>query len=75
MRCQLFYTTFMRLFAFTLPVTTLFRFWDLLLADANRPDLAEGKPARHALIDLAFGGMGQGVIHMNISNLISYEDH
>lgn len=54
---SLFYTTFMRLFAFTLPVTTLFRFWDLLLADANRPNLAEGKPARHALIDLAFGGL------------------
>lgn len=59
--CQLFYSTFMRLFAFTLPVTSLFRFWDLLLADANRPDMAEGKPARHALIDLAFGGGGGGL--------------
>ena len=55
----------MRLFAFTLPVTSLFRFWDLLLADANRPDLGEGKPARHALIDLAFGGRQGWTEHPN----------
>jgi len=59
---QVFYTWFMRLFAFTLPICSLYRFWDLLLADANRPAAdpskpdAEAKPARHALIDLAFGG-------------------
>ena len=47
----------MQLFAFSLPVTSLFRFWDMLLADANRPDLANYKPARHALLDLAFGGL------------------
>ena len=65
---QVFYTWFMRLFAFTLPVCSLYRFWDLLLADANRPAAdplkpdAEAKPARHALIDLAFGGVfGDGV--------------
>jgi len=60
---SVFYTWFMRLFAFTLPVCSLYRFWDLLLADANRPPAdplkpdAEAKPARHALIDLAFGGL------------------
>ncbi|CAK9114839.1 unnamed protein product [Durusdinium trenchii] len=53
----LFYGAFMRLFAFVLPVTSLFRFWDLLLADAQRPDLPSYKPARHALLDLAFGGV------------------
>ena len=31
-------------------------FWDLLLADAQPPDLPSYKPARHALLDLAFGG-------------------
>lgn len=52
-----FYGAFMRLFAFLLPTPTLFRFWDLLFADAARPDLVHRKPARHSLIDLAYGSL------------------
>mmetsp|Transcript_18850 Transcript_18850/g.33157 ORF Transcript_18850/g.33157 Transcript_18850/m.33157 type:complete len:3464 (-) Transcript_18850:114-10505(-) len=52
-----FYPIFMRLFAFTLPVTTLYRFWDMVFGDAFREDMPDYKPARHGLIDLAWVGL------------------
>eukprot|EP00930_Biecheleria_cincta_P021490 TRINITY_DN1591_c0_g1_i1.p1 TRINITY_DN1591_c0_g1~~TRINITY_DN1591_c0_g1_i1.p1 ORF type:complete len:3401 (-),score=659.74 TRINITY_DN1591_c0_g1_i1:53-10255(-) len=52
-----YYGAFMHLFAFILPATTLFRFWDLLFGNAARTDLPKHKPARHGLIDLGFVGL------------------
>jgi len=52
-----FYGAFSRLYAFMLPISTLFRFWDFVFAQASRPDLASHKPARHPLIDLAFASL------------------
>jgi hypothetical protein len=50
-----FYGAFMRLFAFSLPISTLFNFWDLLFSESCHPSLPKHKPPRHSLIDLAFG--------------------
>lgn len=67
---SVFYGAFMRLFAFYLPPASLFRFWDLLFADATAPattlpagapqystNPAEDRvlPRRRGLINLAFG--------------------
>ncbi|CAE7403436.1 fadB [Symbiodinium sp. KB8] len=54
---MVFHASFMRLFAFTLPVTSLFRLWDMLLGESCRRDLPANKPARHGLIDLAYAGL------------------
>eukprot|EP00931_Biecheleriopsis_adriatica_P059754 TRINITY_DN35814_c0_g1_i1.p1 TRINITY_DN35814_c0_g1~~TRINITY_DN35814_c0_g1_i1.p1 ORF type:complete len:3403 (-),score=723.69 TRINITY_DN35814_c0_g1_i1:308-10516(-) len=54
---MVFYEAFMHLFAFLLPITSLFRMWDLLISAAARTDLPEHKHPRHGLIDLAFGGL------------------
>lgn len=48
-----FHGAFMRLFATYLPTTSCFRFWDLLFAESTKS--LPHKPARHSLIDLAFG--------------------
>eukprot|EP00928_Gymnodinium_smaydae_P014043 TRINITY_DN15093_c0_g5_i1.p1 TRINITY_DN15093_c0_g5~~TRINITY_DN15093_c0_g5_i1.p1 ORF type:complete len:3429 (-),score=728.45 TRINITY_DN15093_c0_g5_i1:188-10474(-) len=53
---SVFYSGFMKLFAFMLPTCTLFRFWDMLFASSTDPRLSPGdaKPRRHTLIDFAF---------------------
>lgn len=51
----LFHGIFMRLFAFVLPTSSLFRFWDVLFAESTQG--TSNKPATHALIDLAFAGI------------------
>jgi hypothetical protein len=50
-----FYGAFMRLFSSFLPAHSLFRFWDVLLAECANPMRPKHKPARHVLIDFAFG--------------------
>jgi hypothetical protein len=47
-----FYGAFMRLFAMVLPISSLFRFWDILFADLLRPSRR-----RRALVELAFASL------------------
>jgi len=64
---MIFFGAFMRLFAFLLPPASLFRFWDVLFADATAPaaptppksTLTEERvlPRRRSLINLAFGAL------------------
>lgn len=59
---------FMRLFAFLLPATSLYRFWDFLFSESTRCHRKDAKPPRHGLIDLAFG-----VLVINRAQLLQCE--
>jgi hypothetical protein len=48
-----FYTGFMRLFAFMLPTASLFRFWDHLFSESTVPHLGI-RPRRHVLLDFSY---------------------